>query len=131
MSTQVPLSSLAQKAKADCHTPKVECAPKADCHTKYAHGGHVESHKHVEHVEHHTGNAGYIGWAVLIFIILAVIIWFILAAWKPTWVQCQDAQGNPTGELDNGKAIIWALAIAFIILIIIAILRMLAGGYAC
>ena len=104
MSTdQQPLSSLAQTAKTDCEK------------------------KEVSHEEHGYGYGGYFAWAILWFIILAVIIWLILVASKPTWVQRTDQNGKPTGEVDNGKAVLWAIVIAFIICIIIWILRALAG----
>lgn len=120
MSNQVPLSSLAQTAKSD--KPQADCGPKPECdpcHDSYA--------RPADRGQQQGGYGGYFAWAILWFIILAVIIWLILAAAKPTWVQKTDDQGQPTGELDNGKAILWAIVIAFIICIIIWILRALAG----
>ena len=102
-SEQQPLSSLAQTEKPDCDT------------------------KEKGHEGQGYGYGGYFAWAILWFIILAVIIWLLLVASRPTWVQRIDANGRPTGEVDNGKAVLWAIVIAFIICIIIWILWALAG----
>ena len=124
MSKQVPLSSLAQSPKADCHKPEPECPPQEcdPCHDAYTKTSNTQS------TQTNGGYGGYFAWAILWFIILAVIIWLILAAAKPTWVQKVDEKGQPTGELDNGKACLWAVIIAFIICVIIWILKALVGA---
>ena len=113
MSDQLPLSSLAQTS---CATDK--CAPKAkSCEEPCPPAQHHQ----------HKGYGGYFAWAILWFIILAVIVWLILLAAKPTWVQNTDSQGRPTGDVNNGKAVLWAVIIAFIICIIIWLLKALVS----
>lgn len=58
---------------------------------------------------------------LLWFIILALIFWIILYAWKPTLVQQTDQRGNPTGEPDGLKVLVFSLIIALIIVILIFI----------
>lgn len=60
---------------------------------------------------------------VIWFIIIAVIIWFILVSTKPTWVQKYDENGVATGEVDQGKALLWAVIIALIVVVIIWLVR--------
>lgn len=60
---------------------------------------------------------------VIWFIVIAVIVWFILVSTKPTWVQKNDDNGVTTGEVDQGKAILWAVIIALIITAVIWIVR--------
>jgi hypothetical protein len=62
------------------------------------------------------------GMAVLSFIIIALIVYFILYLWKPTWLQKTDANG-PTGQIDVGKTIIASVIITLIILLIVWIIR--------
>ena len=109
-SVQQPLSSLAQTV-----TPKVDCPQQ---------GTVGASH-------HNQGYGGYFAWAILWFIILTVIIWLVLVAANPKWIQKNDYYGKCNGEVDNGKAILWAIVIAFLILIFVWILKALAtwGSY--
>ena len=60
---------------------------------------------------------------VIWFVIVAVIVWFILVSTKPTWVQKNDENGVSTGEVDQGKAILWAVIIALIITAVIWVVR--------
>lgn len=60
---------------------------------------------------------------IVFFIIIAIIVWIILIATKPTWVQKYNELGQPTGEVDQGKAITWAIVIAIVLVIIIWIIR--------
>ena len=60
---------------------------------------------------------------VIWFIIVAVIVWFILVSTKPTWVQKTDDNGVATGEVDQGRAILWAVIIALIITCVIWVVR--------
>lgn len=49
------------------------------------------------------------------FIIVAIIAWLIFLATKPAALQVKDLAGNPTGVLDQGKALGAALIIGIII----------------
>lgn len=72
-----------------------------------------------------SGNfVSYIIW----FIIIAIVVWIILVASHPTWVQNYNELGQPTGVVDQAKAITWAIIIALIIVIIIWIVRAFSGG---
>ena len=81
--------------------------------------------------KHEDGYYGsYFVWWILWFVIIVIIIWLILIATKPTWVQKTNSSGQATGELDNGKALLWAIVGAFIVCIIVWIIRAVAwGGY--
>ena len=61
------------------------------------------------------------GWASAFvwFVIIAVIIWFILYSTKPEFVRKKAPDGTVTEEVDNGKALIWAIVIAIIIVVLI------------
>lgn len=60
-------------------------------------------------------NAGFI----LFFIILAFLIFFILAGVKPDYVMKRDHHDNTTGSIDLAKTIGWSLLTAFVIVIIV------------
>lgn len=64
-------------------------------------------------------NRGNVLGLILWFVIIAVIAGIILALWKPTIVQKDNVNGNPTGELDTSKVVVGALIISLIIVIII------------
>ena len=48
------------------------------------------------------------------FIIVAIIVWLLLIALKPTAVQVKDLAGNPTGVVNQSTAL-WTAIIAGII----------------
>lgn len=81
----------------------------------------ISTYKSAPHTRGLGGNSwvGYILW----FIIIAIIVWVILIATKPTWVQTYTPEGIPTGNIDQGKAITWSVVIALVIVIIIWIIR--------
>jgi len=66
------------------------------------------------------GALSYIIW----FIVIAIIVWVILIVTRPTWVQVYSPEGQPTGVVDQGKAITWSVVIALIIVIIIWVIRL-------
>ena len=68
------------------------------------------------------GGGGNPAWAVVWFIIIAIIIWLILAGSRPEFVQRKDDTGCPTGEVDQGLAVLWAVIIAIVICIILGII---------
>ncbi len=53
------------------------------------------------------------------FIIVAIIVWLLLIAFKPTAVQVKDLAGNPTGQVNQGSAlgaaIIAGIIVAFLV----------------
>jgi hypothetical protein len=55
------------------------------------------------------------GFYLLWFVIVALVAWFILYLWKPSWVQ---KTGVP-GELDGGKVLTWSLIFALIVTLIV------------
>lgn len=82
---------------------------------------------------HHDKGGYYYGGSLtwlLWFIVIVIVIWLILFAIKPTWVQKCDEHGNPTGEVDAGKALLWAIVITIIICVLIWIFFVAGcGGY--
>ena len=75
--------------------------------------------------EHHdhcsTGN----GWWFYLFwfLIIGIIVWFLLFALKPDFVQKDDDDHNSTGEVDQGKVLLWAVIIALIAIFLIWIFQ--------
>ncbi len=48
------------------------------------------------------------------FLVIGIIVWFLLFALKPDFVQEEDENENPTGEVDQGKVLLWAVIISLI-----------------
>ena len=69
-----------------------------------------EHHKHHEHQPCGNGWWFYLFW----FLIIGIIVWFLLFALKPDFVQKDDDDYNSTGEVDQGKVLLWAVIIALI-----------------
>lgn len=67
------------------------------------------------------GNAGTWGQFIIWFIIITVIIWFILYSVKPDFIRRTTPDGTVTEEIDNGRALVWAIVIALIIVILIGL----------
>lgn len=102
--SQKPISSLAK-----------------ECLDKPAHHDHHHDH-------HHCGN----GWWFYLFwfLIIGIIVWFLLFALKPDFVQKDDDDYNYTGEVDQGKVLLWAVIIALIAVFLIWIFQWgMNGGY--
>lgn len=81
------------------------------------------SHAH-EHHHHRSGWWFFLFW----FLVIGIIVWFLLFALNPDFVQETDHRDQPTGELDQGKALLWAVIIALIAIFLIWIFR---WGYDC
>lgn len=128
-----PLSSLTKSAYC---APKVEkerhcepCEPEAKPE-KHTHCGKNMScddcdgkgHEGRYHGSYGRGGHWFLN-LVIWFIIITVIVWFILVSTKPTWVQKRDDNGVTTGEVDQGRAILWAVIIALIITAVIWVVR--------
>ncbi len=108
-----PLSSLAPKMGTDCHEKKDCHDMKKDCHDG-GHGG---------------GYGG--GWALFVvwFIIIVIIVWLIISFAKPDFCGKFDQHGTHTGELDSGKALLWAIVIAIIIVLFIWLILWAVWGW--
>lgn len=74
------------------------------------------------------GGCGYWLWYLVWFFIIAIIVWFILYALKPDFIQTTNDRGEYTGEVDQGKLLFSAIIIAIVILIIIWIIMWACGG---
>ena len=58
------------------------------------------------------------------FVIIAIVAWFIMYFTKwPTFIQKVNAQGQPTGVADAGRALLAAVILALIIVLIIWLFR--------
>lgn len=114
------------KMDKGCEVGRVRvCKPLKSCHE-------VVTTQHVEEVAcdpcedmgHHDHGYGYssLGWAVLWFIIIAVIVWLIIFSLKPAWALNED------GDVDTGKVLLASIVIALIIIIIIWIIYAACRG---
>ncbi len=83
--------------------------------------------------EHYDNNSGCgNGWWFFLFwfLVIGIIIWFLLFALKPDFVQKTDDEDNVTGEVDQGKVLLWAVIIALIAIFLIWIFQWgFRGGY--
>jgi heme/copper-type cytochrome/quinol oxidase subunit 2 len=96
--TQQPLQSLApSNCPTKCDTP---CASST---SEGYHGSHW-------------------GQLLLWWLIIAVIVWIILYAVNPTWVQITDSEGDATGERDFGKLLVLSVIISVIIVLLLFLL---------
>lgn len=77
-----------------------------------------------EHHHDHTGYWFYLFW----FLVIGIIVWFLLFSLKPDFVQETDHHDNATGELDQGKVLLWAVIISLIAVFLIWIFRWGYGG---
>lgn len=64
-----------------------------------------------------------VGNLIIWFIVIAVIAFFLIWAFNPSWVQNKDSNGQANGERNAGKVLIASLVIALIIVLIIWALR--------
>ena len=110
--------------------------------TVLAQKDHPSEEAHEAH-EHHE-YSGWGAWGILGFIILVVIIWLILIMVKPRFIlNCGEKKEEEEDEncerkkhsrhnkfeINNGKALLWAIVIAFILAIIIYIICVFVFGW--
>ena len=57
------------------------------------------------------------------FLVIGVIVWFLLFALKPDFVQKEDDDYNHTGECDQGRVLLWAVIISLIAVFLIWIFQ--------
>lgn len=67
-----------------------------------------------------------VGAAILWFIVIVVIVWFLLWVFKPVCLQLVGVDGRPTGQVDAGRVLVAAIVIAIIILVIAWLIRVAA-----
>src|SRR4030067_2166684 len=88
----------------------------------------ADARHHKDSMYHHNSHqGGYLAWGFLVFVVLVLIIWLILVAVNPTWIQKTDSSGNSCGEVDHWKALLWAVVIAFIIIVIMWLVHAVSG----
>lgn len=74
----------------------------------------------------HSNAGHYLFW----FVIIVLVVWILLRAFNPTWVQSKnDINGNYTGLFDAGKAFFASIIVAIIILFIICLICCACGGW--
>ena len=72
-------------------------------------------HDHHDHCAKENNWWFYLFW----FLVIGVIVWFLLFALKPDFVQNEDDDHNATGEVDQGKVLLYAVVIALIAIFLI------------
>lgn len=110
--------------KKGCEVNRVRvCKPIKKCHDVVT-TQHVEEAPCDDHMDHMDHGYGYssLGWAVLWFIIIAVIVWLIIFSLKPAWALNED------GDVDTGKVLLASIVIALIIVIIIWLIYAFCRG---
>jgi len=65
------------------------------------------------------GGYGCFWWFLLWFVILVIIVWIIIFSCKPRFCQRLGQDGEPNGEIEPGRILIWSIVIALIIIFII------------
>ncbi len=114
-----------------CRT-ETKCQEKDKCYNPcdktytYKNGG---SHAVSAHATSYGYGSGDYGWGAGLvgFLILAVIAFVIIWVVKPDWAQQKDYETDePTGEINACAALGWAIVIALIIIVLVALVR-----YAC
>lgn len=103
--SQKPISSLAK-----------ECMEKSTAH-----------HEHHDHHAYRSGWWFYLFW----FLIIGIIVWFLLFSLNPDFVQKTECDDEPTGEVDNGKVLLWAVIIALIAVFLVWVFRWGYGAGHC
>ena len=63
--------------------------------------------------------AHHFGYYFVWFIIIAVVLWLIFYFGNPKFVQNKNPDGTPSGTANGGKALLWAVIIALIVVILI------------
>ncbi len=83
-------------------------------------------------VHEHYDNCGvgnnwwfYLFW----FLVIGIIVWFLLFALKPDFVQKEDDDSNVTGEVDQGKVLLWAVIISLIAIFLVWIFQWGLGSH--
>jgi len=113
-----------------CEVSRVRvCKPLKECHevvtTKHVEQVACDDPCDMDHLHHGHGHGhGYssVGWAVLWFIIIAVIVWLIIFSLKPAWALDED------GNVDTGKVLLASVVLALIIVIVVWIIYMACRG---
>jgi hypothetical protein len=118
------------EGKKSCEVSRVRvCKPLKECYDKVTETRMEQvpcdpcdpCDSHVQH-HHHGHGYGAIGWAVLWFLIIAVIVWLILFSLRPAWAVDED------GNVDTGKVLLASIVIALIIVIIVWIIWCACAG---
>jgi len=129
-----PVSSLAQNAEycnkhqeEPCGVEKEEepCYDEMNLHKHYysskSCGTPTQTYCHQE-------SCVSIGTMLIWFIVVAIVVWLILFAFNPEFIQERDNNGNPTGNIDYGQLLLWTAVISLVITFIIWIILKLRGS---
>jgi magnesium-transporting ATPase (P-type) len=61
-------------------------------------------------------------------VVIALITWFLLWAFKPDFVQENNSAGDPTGQIDYSQLFLWTAVITLIITFLIWIFLKASGS---
>jgi len=76
-----------------------------------------DMHKHMKHADECVG---YGWWFYLFwFLVVGIIVWFLLFALKPDFVQKTNKYDEPTGEVDQGRVLGISIVVALIVTFLI------------
>ena len=76
---------------------------------------HSVERDHVSHCGDGNGWWFYLFW----FLVIGIIVWFLLFALKPDFVLKDDDDHHSTGEVDQGKVLLWAVIISLIAIFLV------------
>jgi hypothetical protein len=132
----LPLSQLARSLLDESPSPSPVARPSVRVET-FRDVQVTPRATHLHHEEKHCH--GYSWWhAVLLFLLLAIIFYFLFFALRPWFVlnQCDDSHswseehGHHEGEINNGKLLGSAVLAALIVLFVLWIFWALASSFA-
>lgn len=123
-----PISSL--------YPSKEECAPESSYDEVNYHEHYYSGKDQDKPVFDSTASSGYgsqqksvnIATILIWLVVIALITWFLLWAFKPDFIQETNATGDPTGQIDYSQLFLWTAVITLVITFLIWIFLKASGG---
>lgn len=130
------MTRTAKQPVSSLYPSKEECAPESSHDAKYDEMNYHEHH--YPNKEHHAvkdqdkayfdsyAHAGYekqkpvsIATILIWLVVIGLITWFLLWAFKPDFIQENNNTGDPTGQIDYSQLFLWTAVITLVITFLI------------